>query len=330
MTSDSIAQSRSKGLFVPVSVDMMNDWHVAQLARALDVAYVTAAGIITLTWTWVQKNAPDGDLTGVDPCSIAFGIRYTEDADTLISALIASEVIDRDESGRLTVHDWHDHGGRLNEKRVADAERKRRARQAEDSGAVRETSDASPPDVLRMSAGRPPDKVRTSAVVPPDNDRTSAGRPVDLKSESESESESELPVKTPSTSSTVSSPGRSKARSAPARPAIKPDKFPRNDNDRLVEWWADYSGAGLPTVFGKAISAAKRLTDAGLTLDDAPDLYQFCAGFMDGVTLEKMLSQFDAWKAAKAGPARRPASRRRGGGYSASDLVAMVREDGER
>ena len=82
----------------------------------------------------------------------------------------------------------------------------------------------------------------------------------------------------------------------------KSERAPAGPSQELVTWWATYSGSGQPVVYGAAVSAAKKLLDGGLKPDEAPALFDYCAAFMDGVTLQKMLNQFDAWRASQAKP----------------------------
>lgn len=87
---------------------------------------------------------------------------------------------------------------------------------------------------------------------------------------------------------------------APGSRPDRPDWKPSGPDQELVAWWADYSGAGMPGMFGKAVGAAAHLRKAGLNPDDAPALFDFCAAFMTGVTLEKMAGQYDAWRQSLA------------------------------
>jgi hypothetical protein len=79
---------------------------------------------------------------------------------------------------------------------------------------------------------------------------------------------------------------------------------PKGAAQEMVVWWADYSKRGMPSMFAPAVGAASRLVKAGLTIEEAPALFDFCAEFMDGVTLQKMAGQYDAWRAAQVAPAR--------------------------
>lgn len=283
-------------MYVEVHVELLDHPKVLRVARLLNVSFLEALGATTALWLWSQRHATDGDLSRFEPDEIAFAIRWTGDPSALFDALTRAGLIDQPATGTAlgSLHNWHLYGGKLHAARMRDAERKR---------AERAANQDNPP----AQTGRPRDAGRTSAPRPSDVRRT-------LKKEKELDKD--LTKSTTTSSSAPTDP-------APDKPAWKP----RNDHERLIEWWAHHSGVGMPTVFGRAASAAKKLTDAGLTIDTAPDLYAFCSEFMDGVTLDKMLSQFDAWKLARRKPtARAPTRSRRNIGLSTDELVAMATE----
>ncbi len=106
-----------------------------------DVADNAAIGLLHRLWWWALDYAPRGDLSGFSARQIAKGCCWSGDPGLLLEALKEAGFVER-ESG--TLHDWDDYGGRLAEKREADAERKRR---------VRRTSGGRPADVPRDGAG---------------------------------------------------------------------------------------------------------------------------------------------------------------------------------
>lgn len=75
---------------------------------------------------------------------------------------------------------------------------------------------------------------------------------------------------------------------------------PSGPDHELVVWWADYSGAGMPGMFKPAVGAAAHLRKAGLKPEEAPALFDYCAGFQTGVSLQKMAGQYDAWRQSMA------------------------------
>ena len=130
-------------------------------ADELNVEPVLLLGTLVSLWLWALDNAQDGSLAGVSNRSIARAAKWPErKADKLVEALISNGWIDRD-GDDLVLHDWSDYAGRLMDRRAADADRKRRAR--ESRGRTR-TGDAA--ENNNVSAGNPADIHRTSAENP--------------------------------------------------------------------------------------------------------------------------------------------------------------------
>jgi hypothetical protein len=111
-----------------------------ELAALLGLNETYAAAHLIRLCTWAIDNAPDGDLSGLSDRAIAYGAGWTQEVSLFVRALVTSGFLDE---GR-TIHDWHDYAGRLVERRVDDAERKRK---------MRETSAGQAPDVRRTSNG---------------------------------------------------------------------------------------------------------------------------------------------------------------------------------
>jgi hypothetical protein len=104
-------------------------------AAALGVDRFKLAGHVICLWEWALDNAPEGDLTGVPPGAIAVGAEWKDDAVAFVRALCDVRLIDRsDDGGRMALHDWDEHAGRLIERREKDAERLRRWRAARRNG----------------------------------------------------------------------------------------------------------------------------------------------------------------------------------------------------
>lgn len=82
-------------------------------------------------WWWALDNAgPDGELDGIGPEELAEAAGWKRPG--FADALIEAGFIDRSEDGALTLHDWHDYAGKLNDRRAqtraSNAERQRRRR----------------------------------------------------------------------------------------------------------------------------------------------------------------------------------------------------------
>lgn len=139
-----------------------------KLARLLGVTVPTAVGHLHFLWWWALDFAQDGDLTRYDPEEIAFGAMWEEDATQFLQALVNAGFLDFDEeTNGYKLHDWDEYAGRLIERRNADAERKRKARE---TAKKRDSSGTSVPnvndvaDVRRTSAGHPQDVQRNLTV----------------------------------------------------------------------------------------------------------------------------------------------------------------------
>jgi hypothetical protein len=124
-----------------------------KVSALLGITRSQAVGHLMFLWWWSLDYAPDGDLARYDLVDIALAADWAGDAADFVDALVRAGWIDETDDG-FSVHDWDDYAGRLVEKRLADAERKRQAR----------TSSGRPADVRWTSSGRPADVQRTSNV----------------------------------------------------------------------------------------------------------------------------------------------------------------------
>lgn len=133
------------------------------LAGLLEIDPILAAAHMIHLWTWSVDNAPDGNLTGLPAPVIAYGAGWRGDPERFVEAAVKAGFLDR-EGDQLRLHDWEDYAGRLIERRLQDAERKRRER-AERRAKMRGdpgTPTGDPQDVRRTSAGQPQDDAQTS------------------------------------------------------------------------------------------------------------------------------------------------------------------------
>ena len=134
-----------------------------ELAALLDLDETYAAAHVIRLWTWALDNAPDGDVRRMSARAIAFGAGWRGDSDAFVQALIDSGWLDEG----MQIHDWQEYAGRLIERRLQDAERKRALRSRPQD--VRRTADAvrrtvpnrTGPDTTR------PDTTVTSPQPPP-------------------------------------------------------------------------------------------------------------------------------------------------------------------
>ena len=108
--------------WVKFHYDVLQNRKTNKLAAELKLHPYAAAGILASLWGWAAEYALDGDLTDYKPSSIARAVAWNKPPRLLMDALIASGYIDvRD--GRIYIHDWDEHTGKLQEQRKMTRER---------------------------------------------------------------------------------------------------------------------------------------------------------------------------------------------------------------
>ncbi len=80
-----------------------------QLQRKLKLALWEARGLLDTLWYFTAQNCPAGDIGRFSDEEIAIGIDWKGDAEKLINALTETRWIDRNDSCRLSIHDWPEH-----------------------------------------------------------------------------------------------------------------------------------------------------------------------------------------------------------------------------
>ena len=132
--------------WIEVHQSLVRHRKTLKLSARLGISRTLAIGHLVTFWLWAVDNAPDGDLTGLDPQVIAFGAEWEGDPNAFLEAMVDTGWIDEAE-GRLLIHHWDEYAGRLierreaNRKRVAEWRRKRseQARGASGTGNVTRT-----------------------------------------------------------------------------------------------------------------------------------------------------------------------------------------------
>lgn len=94
------------------------------LSDELDIPPVAAVGHLCCLWLWAIDNAPEGNIAGIKPRTVARAAHWDGDAEAFIAALTHAGFLH--DNG--DIHDWHDYAGKLVERRRANAERMREAR----------------------------------------------------------------------------------------------------------------------------------------------------------------------------------------------------------
>ncbi len=101
---------------------------IKKLKRELKIKTPQAVGHMVMLWLWAVDNAPDGNLSDIDPNDLAEAAEWSKPGSELVRALISAGFLDED----MQLHDWDQYVGRLMEKRETkranDRERQKRAR----------------------------------------------------------------------------------------------------------------------------------------------------------------------------------------------------------
>ena len=98
---------------------------VKKLKRLLKIKTPQAVGHLAMLWLWAVDNAPDGDLSALDPEDIAEACEWTKDAEQFVQALTEAGFIDPD----AKLHDWSDYAGMLLDRRENQREQNRKRQQ---------------------------------------------------------------------------------------------------------------------------------------------------------------------------------------------------------
>lgn len=156
-------------VWIPLHADLAAHPKTRKLARRLSLDVPAVIGHLTLLWTWAMSYAPDGELTKHDAEDVALGAHWEGEPDAFQRALIDAGFLDA-EDDRVRLHDWQEYGGKLLEKRRADAERKAAERA---SKSVQGTSGGHPEDGARR-------REQTDETQEKTTDGQSVGRPTDV------------------------------------------------------------------------------------------------------------------------------------------------------
>ena len=98
---------------------------VKKLKRLLKIKTPQAVGHLAMLWLWAVDNAPDGDLSALDPEDIAEACEWPKDAEQFVQALTEAGFIDPD----AKLHDWSDYAGILLDRRENQREQNRKRQQ---------------------------------------------------------------------------------------------------------------------------------------------------------------------------------------------------------
>lgn len=119
--------------YIPSHISLPQHPKTRRLCRMLDTSLPAVIGHLHLLWYWAMNYAPDGDLTPFDAADIADAAGWEGDAATFMQALIdcgpgqtAGFIEQADDA--MHIHDWEQYGGKLQQRKTANADRMRSAR----------------------------------------------------------------------------------------------------------------------------------------------------------------------------------------------------------
>jgi hypothetical protein len=115
---------------------------IKRLARNLDIDRPTAAGMIVLLWSWALRHAPDGDLSKFEIEDIEDAACWSGNRGDFLHGCVKSRLIDLDDNGEITLHNWMLRGGSF-----AENQRKQRHKARKRQSDVAATSWRRPGDV---------------------------------------------------------------------------------------------------------------------------------------------------------------------------------------
>ena len=79
------------------------------LVAELGVPLYAAAGVLEVIWHLTAREAPQGNIGKLSDAAIARWVGWADDPARLVAALVNSGWLDKSDTHRLVVHDWHEH-----------------------------------------------------------------------------------------------------------------------------------------------------------------------------------------------------------------------------
>ena len=180
--------------WIRVDDDVIDHPKTYRLARLLGADRTTAFGLLVAIWGYAARHHVDGDLTDMELAALHARIDWLPEVSAgrphggpqdvrydVRVVLIDAGWADRLD-GRIVLHDWDEHQGKLADRRAKDRERKRLQRE-EERQAVRRTSAGLTKSVRRTSAPTERNDTKTerdgTSSSSREEDVSSAGRPPD-------------------------------------------------------------------------------------------------------------------------------------------------------
>ena len=129
-------------------------------ADELEIEPAHMLGLLISFWLWALDNAPSGSLQGISTRMIARAAQWSGSPDDFVQAMAHAGLLDEEQDGSLTLHDWYEYTGKLIDQREAEKNRSRRRRaaaaasQSDDRRTTAGQTGGQPPDDQKKTGGR--------------------------------------------------------------------------------------------------------------------------------------------------------------------------------
>ena len=129
-------------------------------ADELEIEPAHMLGLLISFWLWALDNAPSGSLQGISTRMIARAAQWSGSPDDFVQAMAHAGLLDEEQDGSLTLHDWYEYTGKLIDQREAEKNRSRRRRaaaaasQSDDRRTTAGQTGGRPPDDQKKTGGR--------------------------------------------------------------------------------------------------------------------------------------------------------------------------------
>ena len=133
---------RGNMAWIPLHNDLRGNHKIKRIARDLQLSRPAVIGHMGMLWAWCMHNAGDGDVSKFNNDEIAEAAMYDDDPDQFVAVLLKHAALDK-EDGRIVIHGWDEHGGKLIEKQRASAKRQEKWRNNHNSNDANSTTENS-------------------------------------------------------------------------------------------------------------------------------------------------------------------------------------------
>ena len=116
--------------WIQVHQQLKDHRKVLAAADELEIDPAHMLGLIISFWLWALDNAPNGTLEGINNRMIARAAQWSGSPDVFVETMTHAGLLDEEQPGVLTIHDWYEYTGKLIDQREAERDRARRRRAA--------------------------------------------------------------------------------------------------------------------------------------------------------------------------------------------------------